>query len=207
MRLYAVITPPAAALHDLRRAVDAARPYGPDVPWTEPAMWSLMLARFGNLGLHETTIVTQTLSEIGTYCPPLELRFSGAVTRPVDADTNGVDELGVALSGDIDGLWSLARAIPAMVQKHGMFLDRRSFHHDVVVAQGAQGTFPATGALDSLSGYLGPTWTATQMRLVRLIPRGADQPGIGDYEDVERYPFSAPVQIAPADYAGSHRAE
>ncbi len=204
MRLYAVITPPPSVLHDLRRAVDEARKHTPDVPWTEPSMWSLMLARFGNLGLHEATVVRQTLDEIGTYCPPLTLQLTGAAATPQDSDI--VDSVGVGMAGDVTELWSLAKAIPAMVQRHGMFLDRRSFQAVVTLAQGAQVPFPARQAVAALESYVGPSWTATEMRLVRLIPRTNDEPGLGDYEDVARYGFTAAADSDTDAYAGVHKA-
>lgn len=200
MRLYAVITPPAAALNDLASAIDAVRPHAPDVPWTPPETWHLVLARFGSLGLAEVIALKKVLTETGTYCPPLELRLGGGGVKPEDADI-GADEPEVGVEGDVDALWSLARAIPAMVQRHGLFLDRRSFRPAVSVALGARGPFDARPALRSLDAYRGPGWTATDMRLARLVPHGEEDVGIGDYVDVVRYPCSAPPE--PADSAGS----
>ena len=201
MRLYAVITPPPAVLHHLRSAVDEARTHTPEVPWTEPSMWSLMLARFGNLGLDETTVVRETLGAIGTYCPPLSLQLTGAVATP--EDSLEVESLGVGMTGDLAELWSLATAVPAMVQRHGMFLDRRSFQAVIPLAQAAQGLFPPARALAALQTYQGPTWTSTEMRLVRLIPRSDDQPGLGEYEDIERFSFTAEPEPAPEPDAES----
>ena len=199
MRLYAVITPPPTVLDHLRGAVEAAGRRA-DAPWTDPAMWGCMLARFGSLGLHELTVVMDTLSKIGTFCPPMTLQLKAAEARPTPEQA---EELGVGITGDTDALWSLAKAIPSMVQPHGLFLDRRSFHPVVNVAQGTQKTFDADNALKALHGYNGPEWTATEMRLVRLIPHNVSKPGIGDYEDMARYAFSAPPE--PVAQAGSHK--
>ena len=199
MRLYAVITPPPTVLKHLQEAVDGAA-RGSDVPWTDPAIWGCMLARLGSLGLHELTIVKKTLTEISSYCPPMTLRLTAAEARPTN---DKAEELGFGITGDVDALWSLARAIPSMVQPHGLFLDRRSFHPVVGVAYGTQKPFHAGNALAALSGYVGPEWTATEMRLVRLVPHNVARPGVGDYEDMARYSFTAPVEAAP--HAGSHK--
>jgi len=199
MRLYAVITPPPTVLDHLRAAVEGAGRHA-EAPWTDPVTWGCMLARFGSLGLHELTVVKDTLTKIGTFCPPMSLRLTAAEARP---NPEQAEELGVGIAGDTDALWSLARAIPSMVQPHGLFLDRRSFHPFLTVAQGTQKTFDAGKALSALSGYNGPEWTATEMRLVRLIPHNVSQPGIGVYEDMARYPFSAPPE--PVAQTGGHQ--
>lgn len=199
MRLYAVITPPADVLADLADTVDRARAATPGVPWTPPEAWHLVLARFGSLGLNEVTVLKDVLTEIGSYCPPLGLRLVGGGVLPQDADQNA-DELEVGVEGDVEELWSLARAIPAMVRRHGLFLDRRSFHPAVSVATAARGPFDATSGLRVLDPYWGPEWTATDMRLARLVPHSESDPGIGDFVDVVRYPLSAPPE--PAGTAG-----
>lgn len=172
----------------------------PDVPWTQPSTWHLLLARFGNLGLDEVTAVRQTLQEIGTCCPPLTLQLTGAATRPQDSDY--VEVAGVGMAGDVTELCSLAAAIPSMVQRHGMFLDRRSFQSVITLARGVHGLFPSTQALAALEPYVGPRWTASDMRLVRLIPRTNDEPVVGDYEDVARFGFTAVADDEA--YAGAH---
>jgi 2'-5' RNA ligase len=199
MRMYALITPPPAVLDHLRLAVTEAGLKAPGAPWTEPEMWSCRLARFGNLGLHEVTIVTETLSEIGTFCPPLKLHLTGPEAMP---SVEGAEEVGIGVDGDLDALMSLVHTIPSMVKRHGLFLDRRSFRPLVTVAQGARQPFHAGSALSALHGYVSPEWTATEMRLVRLIPNSNDEPGVGVYEDKARYAFTAPAESD--DFVGAH---
>ena len=129
MRIYAVLTPSDEVLDDLGQAVGAVP--ASRIPWTDRAMWSVTLARFGNQGLPELTIIRDTLSEIGSYCPHLNLRFTGADAVP---DDRRAEELSVGITGDVDGLASLVRAIPSMVQRHGLLLDRRSFQPVMPVA-------------------------------------------------------------------------
>jgi 2'-5' RNA ligase len=199
MRMYALITPPPAVLDHLRQAVTAAGVQAPNAPWTTPAMWSCRLARFGNLGLHELTIVTETLGQIGTYCPPLALRLAGAEAHPSAASA---EEISVGVEGDLDALLSLANTIPSIVQRHGLFLDRRSFRPVVTVAQATRQPFHAAAGLSALRDYVGPEWTATEMRLVALIPNSADEPGVGVYEDKASYAFSAELE-SDDDYVGA----
>jgi 2'-5' RNA ligase len=201
MRTYALITPPAAVLDHLRAAIDEVAPSVGDLPWMHPDGWNCRVAGFGNLGLEDTTLVMNTLEKIGTYCPPLMLQLAGAEARPAD---DSAEELAVGVQGDVQGLKSLAGAIPSMVQPQGLFLDRRNFRSVVTVAQGAREPFSATSALAALGGYLGPEWTATEMRLVRLVPGRVDDPAGGHYEDMVRYQFSAPPEpVEATTYAGA----
>jgi len=199
--MYALITPPAEVLNHLRAAIDETAASTRMVPWTQPDWWNCRIASFGNLGLEDTTLVMNTLERIGTYCPPLALELGGAEARPADASA---EEVAVGVHGDVQGLKSLASAIPSMVQPQGLFLDRRNFRAVVTVAHGGRGQFSATAALAALAGYRGPQWTATEMRLVRLVPGRLDDPAGGRYEDVLRYRFSAPPEpVETTPYVGA----
>ncbi len=187
MRMYAVVTPPPHALADLADAVRRAAAQAPGVPWLPQQAWHLKLGYFGNLGLGDSVAVRRTLEQVGSYCPPLSLRLVGVEATPDDA---AADTLTVGLDGSIDELWSLARAIPAMVQRHGLFLDRRSFRTSITVAEGARGTFDARRATGALAAYQGVAWVADRMRVVRWRP-GSDGEE-DDWEDVEHYAFAAP---------------
>ena len=105
------------------------------------------------------------------------------------------------LEGNLDALWSLAKAIPSMVQKHGLFLDRRSFRTDVTVAQEIRESFDARAAASALATYQGVPWTAHEMQVVRW------RPGSGGTEDgwevVETYEFTAPRPDPTEDTAGT----
>jgi len=136
MRFHAVITPPPHVLADLAGAVERASAQSPGVPWLPRPAWQLKLAYFGNLGLDESVSVRQTMARIGSYCPPLRLRMLGIEAVPDDADA---ESLTVGLDGSIDDLWSLANAIPSMVQRQGLFLDRRPFRASGTIAQRTPG--------------------------------------------------------------------
>jgi len=193
VRLHAVIVPPAPALADLARAVEKASGVSPGVPWLPRHDWQLKLAYFGNLGLEESRTVRETLTKVGSYCRPLELRVVGAEALPDEARA---EQLMVGLAGDIDDLWSLATAIPSMVQPHGLFLDRRSFRASIVLAREVRGPFDARAVVSRLVGFEGAPWVATEMRVVRWVPGGAGGPD--DWETVDSYPFTAPAEDADA---------
>ena len=99
----------------------------------------------------------ETLTKIGSYCSPLSLQVRGVEALPEDARA---ESLTVPLAGDIEELWSLARAIPSMVQPHGLFLDRRSFRSSITIAHGTRGAFDARQVTSPLATYQGPTWVA-----------------------------------------------
>ncbi len=191
MRLYALITPPPHVVADLAVAVEQATQVAPHVPWMPRHLWHLRLAYFGNLGLGEAAAVKETLTEIGRYCPPLSLRMAGVEAVPNDDQAS---TLQVGLAGDIDELWSLANAIPALVQKHGLFLDRRSFRASITIAHETIAPFDARDAAAALATYNGVPWVADDLRVVRWVP-GSD--GAADeWADVERYAFTAPREGA-----------
>lgn len=187
MRLYAVITPPPHVLADVAQAVERATAVAPQLPWMGRQLWHLRLAYFGNLSLKESVALRETLRQVGSYCPPLNLRLVGVEALP---DDDRAESLVLGLDGDIDDLWSLARAIPPMVQKHGLFLDRRSFRATVTIAHGTREPFNARAATSALATYQGVPWTADAMQVVRWLPGSADTEDA--WEEVEGYPFTAP---------------
>lgn len=187
MRMHAVIVPPPHAFADLAQAVERASAAAPGVPWLPRREWQLRLAYFGNLGLDESVTLRETLTQIGSYCPPIGLRVAGAEAVP---DDERAESLHVGLAGDVDELWSLARAIPSIVQRHGLFLDRRSFQPRITLAQEVRGPFDARTATSQLATYQGVPWVADEMRVVRWVPGGVGEPD--DWETVEGYPFTAP---------------
>ncbi len=168
------------------------------MPWLARDLWHLRLAYFGNLELKQSMAVRETLQQIGSYSPPLSLRMVGIEAIPED---ERAESLVFGLEGNLDALWSLAKAIPSMVQKHGLFLDRRSFRTDVTVAQEIREPFDARAAASALATYQGVPWTAHEMQVVRW------RPGSGGTEDgwevVETYEFTAPRPEPTEDTAGT----
>ncbi len=193
MRLHAVIVPPAEAFAEFGQAVDSAGGDEPAVPWLPRHEWQLRLAYFGNLGLRESVTIRETLTKIGSYCHPLMLQMVGAEALP---EEGRAETLTVGLAGDVDALWSLARAIPSMVQPYGLFLDRRSFRASITIAQGSRGPFDARQATSRLAGFSGIGWQADEMRIVRWVPGGAGGPD--DWETVDSYRFTAPREDTDA---------
>lgn len=194
MRLYAVITPPPQVLADVAAALERATAAAPQVPWLARDLWHLRLAYFGNLDLKQSMAVRETLQQIGSYSPPLSLRLAGIEAIPED---ERAESLVFGLEGDLDDLWSLAKAIPSMVQRHGLFLDRRSFRTDVTVAHEIREPFDARAAASALATYQGVPWTAREMQVVRWRPGSG---GTADaWEEVETYEFTAPRSEPPED--------
>ena len=196
MRLYAVITPPPHVLADVAEAVERASAEASEVPWLARDLWHLRLAYFGNLDLTQTMAVRETLQQISSYSPPLGLRMVGIEAIPADEQA---ESLVFGLAGDLDDLWSLAKAIPSMVQRHGLFLDRRSFRTDVTIAQGSRGPFDARAATSALATYQGVPWTAHEMQVVRWLPgSGGTEDG---WQETETYEFTAPRDEPAEDSA------
>lgn len=196
MRLYAAIVPPPHVVADVAAAVDQAAVVAPDVPWLARELWQVRLAYFGNLDLGQSVAVRETLQQIGSYGPPLNLRMVGVEALP---DDDRAESIVFGLDGDIEELWSLAKAIPSMVQKHGLFLDRRSFRADVTVARGDRAPFDARTATGALATYQGVAWTASEMHVLRWRPGSG---GTEDtWEEVEVYEFTAPREDPDEDTA------
>ena len=197
MRLYAAITPPSHVLADVAAALERAKAAAPQVPWLARDLWHLRLAYFGNLDLKQSMGVRETLRQIGSYSPPLSLRMVGIEAIPED---ERAESLVFGLEGDLDDLWSLAKAIPSMVQRHGLFLDRRSFRTDITVAHEIREPFDARAAASALATYQGVPWTAREIEMVRWRPGSG---GTADaWEEVETYEFTAPRSEPPEDANG-----
>lgn len=185
IRVLAVLRLSHEAQTHLGGAVTAARPRTPGVPWVAPQAWFVRLAHFGPLDVHKLARVTESMTELASYCEPMALHLQGVVAHP---QSGPADTVATELAGDaVADVTTLANAIPGFVEQHELFLDRRAFRPVVVVARGPRGPFDPTPATAALRGYRGPEWTTHEVQLLQHTYR-AD---VGDsYTEVEALRFT-----------------
>ena len=172
MRLFVALPPPADALADVDAAVDRVRGLQPDLRWIASERWHLTLAFYGEIPDESlegvVAMVGDRLSRSGVGAP-FELSFAGAGQFSRRA-------LWVGIEGNLGRLRALARAVNT---------DRRPYRPHLTVAR-LRGGQDAGLAAGRLASYVGPSWRAEEVHLVRsyLGPKPR-------YETVGRWPLVA----------------
>lgn len=187
--MMAALTPPEPVLEDLARAVDRTAAMTGKVPWTPQHTWRIRLCLLGNLGLAESLVVSRAMAELASYGEPLNLSLAGSRVHPKDMQPRA-EHLAVGISGDVDDLKTLANAVPTFLKNERLFLDRRAFQPEVIIAHAAREPFDARAGAAALAGYAGPTWQATGLEVLRFV-KGVDASSGVRYEEAQRHPFTA----------------
>ena len=186
MRLFVAVRPPPAAVGDLDRRVSGLRAPTGDLRWTPPEHWHVTLAFLGEVDERRYAELTPRLGRAAGRAHELPLSLTGAGTFPRRADRARV--LWVGLSGDRIGLARLATVALAAARRSGLPVEDRRFsaHLTLARARPPAGT-DLTTVVTALSAYAGPSWTATELELVRSH--------IGPtvrHELVDRWPLGTP---------------
>lgn len=145
MRLFVALRPRGGALEHLAAAVP--------VPPAGTERWHLTLAFLGEVA--DSAPLYEPLRAAAAACPPLSLRLAGS------GEFHRAGAVWVGLDGDLAGLRSLAGAVAAGCRAAGVRLEDRPYRPHLTV-----GRRPALDPA-ALSAYVGPTWTATEVELVR----------------------------------------
>ena len=150
MRLFVALRPPAEVLAHADAALAPVRAARPDLRWVPPERWHLTLAFYGEVpdGNVEGTVAMVERRLRGQL--PCTLAFAGAGQFSRRA-------LWLGVSGEVDVLRATARAVT---------FERRPFRPHLTVAR-LRGGVDASGAVESLTTYTGPVWTAGTVHLVR----------------------------------------
>jgi RNA 2',3'-cyclic 3'-phosphodiesterase len=177
MRLFVSLEPPVDALQPVADAV-AELGRVPGVRWSPPSRWHVTLAFLGELDDDDARRLVVPLRTAVAATEPVRLRLSGS-------GTFGTSVLWAGLAGDVGRLSALAAAVTGGVRAAGVALEERPYRPHVTLARAAgPGGAGALGQLaGQLAGVRGPTWTATEARLVRS--RTSD----GRYEVLEHLPL------------------
>lgn len=183
MRLFVALALPddvRAGLAERVRALEPASP--PGLRWAAPERWHLTLCFLGEVEDERVPAVAASLGRKVDRHRTVDLRLGGA-------GRFGRRVLWVGIGGDLDRLARLAAAVAAGARRARVDVEDRPYRPHLTVARNAgQGDLATYVA--ALDDYVGPTWTADSVALVRS--RLGQRP---TYETVEAWPLS-PAQLA-----------
>lgn len=181
--LSTALLPPEAVLEQLR--VLAARLSAIGITPVAPEEMYVLLARFGNLtpdqvpGLADALATGLAGTQVATlgFEPP-RLLSSGDVAVP--------------LNGEVDTVLALARAVPKIAERERLYVDRRVFRPEIVIARvDPSAGRPLLAERVTLAGtrWASDLWLAEGVSLVRTRwVRGADVSEEARYIPIEPDP-------------------
>ncbi len=150
MRLFVALRPPAEVLAHADAALAPVRAAHPDLRWVPPERWHLTLAFYGEVPDEKVDGTVAMVERRLRDVRPCALSFAGAGQFSRRA-------LWLGVSGEVDVLRATARAVT---------FERRPYRPHLTVAR-LRGGVDAAGAVESLTTYAGPVWTAGTVHLVR----------------------------------------
>jgi 2'-5' RNA ligase len=168
-RIFAAILLPVEVQAHLDEYVDALRSARPDLRWSPPARWHITMQFLGECGPHEVDRQFDRWQRRARRGRPMRLNLEGAGTFPKAFIARA---LWTGLGGELDA-W---KRVAAYDQQPHVTLARTRERSDL------------TGVVDELSGYVGPSWAATQVAVVESHLRGAGDGG-PRYEPLEFFPL------------------
>lgn len=189
MRLFVAVTPPAAAVAELRAAVAGLRAGRDGLRWTRPEQWHLTLAFLGEVADPARAELVGRLERVARRHPPLTLSLGGA-------GRFGHRVLWTRVRGDTVPLRRLADAVRAAARRARIPVDDRPYRPHLTLARCRDGTDlrPAVAALADLDG---PPWTADGLHLVRS-ELGAGPDGTARHAPLASWPLTGAGPPPPA---------
>jgi 2'-5' RNA ligase len=163
MRLFVALWPPPPAAGDLAAAVEAAREDAPQLRWAPPVQWHLTLTFLGEVADTHRVDLDRRLARAAGRHPPLHLCFAGG-------GRFGHRVLFTRVEGDQTGLRRLAASTTAAARRIGLEVDARPYRPHLTLARSsARGgdQVDLRPAVQALTSYRGPEWTADSLHLVR----------------------------------------
>ncbi len=171
MRLFVALRPTPEAVAHADAALEPVRREHPDLRWVPANRWHLTLAFYGEIPDDKVEGTVAMVDRRLRGHVPCDLAFRGAGSFTRRALWLGVD-------GDVGALKALARSVT---------FERRPYRPHLTVAR-LRGGVDAGPAVESLTAYDGPVWTASTVHLVssHLGPSPT-------YDDVATWPLPSPA--------------
>jgi len=215
MRVFAAIVPPPAVLDEVFTLVDSVQvvpesqpqqrrgllgrlaskgqprgeqaagepvaPAPPQLDVTSRELAHLPVSGFGNVTLADSRRLAAALRTAVASWPRPQLHFSGATALEWPGD----EAVWAKLGGDVDGLMTVARGVPMVVQRLGFFVDRRQFRPWMAVGTiNAGTTAPYLEQLvAALTAHRGSGWVLDHVSLMR---RSNEEDGELQFEELEK---------------------
>jgi len=187
VRLFVAISPPAAALAELEKAVAPLRAVQPDLRWTSPGSWHITLAFLGEVDEAVLDRLTVRLEHAAARHPGLTLSAAGGGAFPTAPRAR---VLWTGLHADLHALRTTAAAVAKGARLAGAPPPdgQRRFRPHITLARSREPT-NVSRLVAELAGYSGMTWPADRVHLIRshLGPNPW-------YESIGAWPLKAPVR-------------
>ena len=190
MRLFIALAPPAAALDHLDAAFALYRPARADLRWTKRELWHVTLAFLGEVREESLVKLEPRLERAARRHRAFALSVSGAGAFPNPARAN---VLWSGLAGDRRALAELAATVSAAARRAGAAPPDagRRFRPHLTMAR-CRMPADVRPIVTALAGYLGPSWNAEAIYLIRSHLGGSAEPGDGPrYETLGSWPLLA----------------
>ena len=199
--LWSVVAPPvdeeapqapsrrrAARRRPATSAPRAATMTPPVLELTPIAHVHLMIAKFGNLSRGDANRVAEALTLSASEWSTPRLQLGGYTTSEAEDDPS----IWVDLDGDIDALNAVARGVPEVAARLGLFLDRRLFQPSVrlgTVIPGAPEP-ELEAVLAKLAAFETNKWWQPGFSVLSPAEHGPDEP---PYNTVAEIPLGPHV--------------
>ena len=186
MSLFIAARPDDGAVEDLQDELDRVRrlPVSRPLRWQPPGLWHVTLAFLGDPPDDADDVVAERIEGLCTHDVISGVRIAGS-----GCFGRQILWMGLEAGAAVDGLASLAGAIPRLVRGTGTELDRRAWRAHLTVARARNGDARVVTA--ALAGYRGPAWQVEEVLLIRST--GGPQPS---HRVVHRVPLAS-VRTAP----------
>lgn len=159
MRCFVALVPPADALAELGAVLDTL-PAEPRLRWTRPEQWHLTLAFLAEVDDHTRGRLVERLTRVARRHPPPLLSLAGGGRFGDRVLWTGVD-------GDRAALRRLVDSVRAAVRRCGLPVDERPHRPHLTLARGRTPAPDLEPLVAALHGFVGSTWAATELHLVR----------------------------------------
>jgi len=165
MRLFIAVVPPPSVLDELEAAVARLRPAWPGLRWTGPEAWHLTLAFLGEVSERSAAALAPRLQRAAHRHQALSLSFGHAGAFPAPRQARVV---WAGIEGDRAALSALAQSVAAGARRAGAAPpdEGRPYRPHLTLAR-CREPADVRPLVESLAGYAGTPWTATEIHLIR----------------------------------------
>lgn len=165
MRLFVAIVPPPEALDELEAAVAPLRPGWPALRWTGRNAWHLTMAFLGEVSEDKAAALGSRLGRAAARHPSLTLSLAGGGAF---SGARRARVLWTGINGDRQALQALARSVAAGARRAGAPPpdEGRPLRPHLTLAR-CREPADVSPLVETLAGYAGTRWTATEIHLIR----------------------------------------
>lgn len=174
MHVSVAILPPEEIRAEIATLVSSVKGVDAETEPVPAGAIRLRLFAMGNLTRPDIDALCENLTrQIGEIDVRPRIRLAGVWALEDQADPT----VALHLDGDVEGVTTLAKALPPLVMDHGFYVDRRLFVPRVTVARVTDGTSLKVlqRLVETLEGYRSPEWEVDAVHVV--TPNRRDESG------------------------------